>query len=56
MLRGWVRVKVSIPARPEWSRGCTGIESMGGGVGVAVAAVLGRSTVKSKEQFLIPQP
>lgn len=31
------------------------VESMGGGVGVAVAAVQGRSRVKSKEQFLIPQ-
>lgn len=32
------------------------VESMGGGVGVAVAVVQGRRRVKSKEQFLIPQP
>lgn len=49
-------VKVSIPARPEWGRGCAEREhSMGGGVGVAVAVVQGRSREKSKEQFLIPQ-
>lgn len=46
-----MRVKVSIPARPEvvW------LESMGGGVGVAVVVAQGRSRAKSKE-FLIPQP
>lgn len=40
--RGWVGVKVSIPAGPEWSRG-----HMGGDVGVAVAELQGRRGAKS---------
>ncbi|KAK5930987.1 hypothetical protein CgunFtcFv8_027179 [Champsocephalus gunnari] len=51
---GWVGVKVSIPARPERSRGRLGKRAR------VEAWVLRwrqcRGVAESKEQFLIPQP